>query len=76
MKLKEIINGTSKLEEPIFLIFKELYEDNLAIDLAKEDLEPVLNQEVTSEMIEKVKTLTKTKHDEWNYFDVMNILGF
>lgn len=75
MKLKEIVDGTVKLEEPIAFIFNELYEENLSIDLDGEDLETILNLDITTEMIKKIKTLIATKPDEWDYFNVMRILG-
>lgn len=76
MKLKEIVNGTIELEEPISFVLKELYEENLAVDLNREDLETVLCYEITTEIVEEIKALMITKPDEWDYFDVMKILGF
>lgn len=75
MKLKEIINGTIKIEESISFIFKELYTENLAADLDIEDLETILKHEITTDMVEEVKTLITNKPEEWDYFDIMKILN-
>jgi len=73
--INDIINGKSKVNTKIKSIMKELVNENLALDLDEDELQEVLETEITNEMIENIEQLIKCRKGTWDYFDVMRIIG-
>lgn len=73
MKLKDIKNINHDDLNAITEVLQELITENLEIDLEGEDLEDTLNIEVTDNMFDDIANIIMD-NDEWDYFDIMEIL--
>lgn len=71
--LNSIINKRENIDNEVVNIMKELVSENLEVDLEKEDLQTVLETEITDRMISEIEKTIKT--DTWDYFDIMKIIG-
>mgnify|MGYP001313588510 CR=1 FL=1 len=71
--LNSIINKRENMDNEVVNIMKELVSENLEVDLEKEDLQTVLETEITDRMISEIEKTIKT--DTWDYFDIMKIIG-
>ena len=71
--LNSIINKRENIDNEVVNIMKELVSGNLEVDLEKEDLQTVLETEITDRMISEIEKTIKT--DTWDYFDIMKIIG-
>ena len=71
--LNSIINKRENIDNEVVNIMKELVSENLEVDLEKEDLQTVLETEITDRLISAIEKTIKT--DTWDYFDIMKIIG-
>lgn len=71
--LNNIINERVNLNSEVVNVMEELVSENLEVDLDNEDLQTVLEIEITDSMVSEIEKTIRT--DTWDYFDIMKIIG-
>ena len=75
MKLKDILWIKDNELNAVTEILQELVVENLVVDLEEEDLEKVLDIDITDNIVDKIAKLVLDNSDSWDYFDIMKILN-